>query len=98
MSSRRSLSSSACSVSRWVLTDTYSPSAMDSAPAANPAAPAVMIGSRSMVAAATPITMPATETMPSLAPSTPARSQLSLVLMAPTCGSAECVFEFTGAA
>ena len=48
--------------------------------------PAAKMGPRSVVAAATPMTMPATETMPSLAPRTPARSQFSLVLMAPTCG------------
>ena len=88
MSSRRSFSNNARSVSRWVLTDTYSPSAIDSAPATRPAIPAVMIGPRSVVAAATPTTMPATETMPSLAPSTPARNQFNLVLIAPMCGSA----------
>ena len=36
-SSRRSLVSNAFSVSRWVLTDTYSPSAMETAPASRPA-------------------------------------------------------------
>ena len=60
-----------------MLTETYSPAAMLSAPAASPATPATRIVPRSLVAPATPITMPAVETMPSLAPSTPARSQLS---------------------
>ena len=36
-----------------------------------------------MVAPATPMTMPAVEMMPSLAPSTAARSQLSLELRLP---------------
>jgi hypothetical protein len=89
------LASSAFSVSRWVLTETYSPSAIDSAPATNPAIPAAKIGPRSVVAAATPMAIPATETMPSLAPSTPARNQFSFVLIAPTCGSAGCVAEVT---
>src|SRR5699024_6314641 len=66
---------SACSESRWVLTDTYSPTAMLIAPAARPARPAVNTAPRSVVAAATPMTSPAVDTMPSLAPSTPARSQ-----------------------
>ena len=63
-----------------MLTETYSPAAMLSAPAASPATPATRIAPRSLVAPATPITMPAVETMPSLAPSTPARSQLSRLL------------------
>ncbi len=44
-------------------------------------------GSRDVVAAATPITMPAVETIPSLAPKTPARSQFSLEDAEPVCGS-----------
>ena len=68
---------SACSESRWVLTETYSPTAMLMAPAASPASPAVRTIPRLVVAAATPMTRPAVETMPSLAPSTPARSQFS---------------------
>ena len=58
-----------------MLTETYSPTAMLIAPAARPASPAVSTAPRSAVAAATPMTRPAVETMPSLAPSTPARSQ-----------------------
>lgn len=77
-------------MSRCVLTDTYSPTAMEIAPAATPATPAVKIGARSMVAAATPTTMPAVDTMPSLAPRTPARNQLSLAPALALCGSAEC--------
>src|ERR1700754_736916 len=88
--SPRSFLKSARSVSRWVLTDTYSPNAIDTAPAANPAIPAVRIGPRATVAAATPTTMPAVETIPSLAPKTPARSQLSLDDTEPACGSAGC--------
>src|SRR5688572_15545248 len=89
-SSRRSLASSARSVSRWLLTDTYSPSAMDTAPATNPATPAVRIGPRALVAPATPTTRPAVETIPSLAPSTPARSQFIRCDSVPTCGSRGC--------
>src|SRR6476469_7764539 len=86
-SSRRSFSRRACSVSRWVLTETYSPTAMLIAPAARPAMPAVMIADSSAVAPATPTTMPAVDTMPSLAPSTPARSQLSRLATSLPCGS-----------
>ena len=74
-------------MSRCVLTETYSPKAIDTAPAARPAIPAVRIGAFSTVAAATPTTMPAVETMPSFAPKTPARSQFSLDASEPTCGS-----------
>jgi hypothetical protein len=70
-----------------VLTDTYSPSAIDTAPATSPAVPAVNTGARSTVAAATPTTMPAVETIPSLAPRTPARSQFNFDDTEPICGS-----------
>ena len=67
-SSRRSLPTAAVSLSRWLETDTYSPSAIETAPATSPASPAVKIGPRAAVAPATPTTIPATDTMPSLAP------------------------------
>ena len=61
-------------MSRCVLTETYSPRAMETAPAARPARPATAISVVSVVAAATPMTsLWAVETMPSLAPRTPAR-------------------------
>ena len=41
------------------------------------------LGPRASVAPATPVTIPATETMPSFAPSTPARNQLSRDVMPP---------------
>src|SRR5689334_17440802 len=76
-SSRFSVASWASSESRWLDTDTYSPRAIDTAPATRPAMPAVNSGPRSVVTPATPTTSPATDTMPSLAPSTPARNQFS---------------------
>src|SRR4029450_3599724 len=66
---------SACSASRWVLTDTYSPAAIEVAPATSPATPATSTAFRDAAAAATPITRLAGGTMPSSAPSTAARSQ-----------------------
>ncbi len=74
-------------MSRCVLTDTYSPSAIDTAPATRPAKPAVAISLVTVVAAATPITSPAVEMIPSLAPSTPARSQFNRLANDPPCGS-----------
>ena len=65
----------------------YSPNAIETAPAARPAMPAVRIGPRSTVAAATPTTMPAVETIPSFAPSTPARSQFNFDATDPVWGS-----------
>jgi len=64
-------------VSRWLLTDTYSPSAMDAAPATRPAMPAARTTLGVAEAPATPTTRPAIDTMPSSAPSTPARSQFN---------------------
>jgi hypothetical protein len=46
--------------------------------------------------AATPTTMPAVETIPSLAPRTPARSQFNFEDNEPMCGSAGCGFVDTG--
>ncbi len=63
---------------------------MLSAPATSPAMPARKIVWRSEVAPATPITMPAMETMPSLAPSTAARSRLSRLFSELACGSSAC--------
>ncbi len=64
-----------------MLTETYSPVPMLRAPATSPATPAIAMVPLSSVAPATPITMPAVLTMPSLAPSTPARSQFIRLLM-----------------
>src|SRR5678815_5971750 len=74
-SSCRSRARSARSVSDCELTDTYSPAAIDSAPATSPATPASRTSLRAAFAAATPTTRLAVETMPSLAPRTAARSQ-----------------------
>src|SRR4029453_10449977 len=76
---------SACSASRCELTDTYSPAAIDVAPATSPATPATSTAFRDAAAAATPITRLAMDTMPSSAPSTAARSQPARPLR---CGSA----------
>ena len=74
MSSRRSTSRSARSVSRCELTETYSPAAIDRAPAVRPAIPATRTAERELEAAATATMRLAVEIKPSLAPSTPARS------------------------
>jgi len=68
----------AFSVSRCVLTEIYSPTAIDNAPAAKPAIPAVKINAAELDAPATPATMEATETIPSFAPNTAALNQLSV--------------------
>ena len=62
-------------MSDWELTETYSPAAIDMAPATRAATPATRIGPLPCEAAATPTIRLAVETMPSLAPSTAARSQ-----------------------
>src|SRR6478735_2888582 len=67
---------SACSASRCELTETYSPAAIERAPATRPATPAVTIDAAVDEAPATPTTIAATDTIPSFAPSTPARSWL----------------------
>ena len=60
---------------------------IDPADIPSPANPAVKIGPRFVVAPATPMTMAATDTIPSLAPSTAARSQFSRAAMPLLCGS-----------
>ena len=65
---------SACSASRCELTETYSPIAIDAAPATKPATPAVIIVLRVASAAATPRIKHAVEIIPSFAPSTIARN------------------------
>ena len=62
-------------MSAWELTDTYSPAAIDMAPATSPATPATTTALWVASAAATPITRLAVERMPSLAPRTVARNQ-----------------------
>src|SRR3989344_2333092 len=74
-SSARSRARSACSVSAWECTETYSPAAIDIAPATSPAMPVTISEAWLALAAATPINRLAVETMPSLAPRTAARSQ-----------------------
>ncbi len=65
---------SASSVSRWEATETYSPAAIDMAPATSPAMPAVRTASGDAPLPATPTMMAAVDTTPSLAPRTAARS------------------------
>src|SRR5436190_13025528 len=72
--SPRSRTKSARSVSDWELTETYSPAAIDIAPATKPAMPATRMVLRLDSAAATPKIKLAVETIPSLAPRTAARS------------------------
>src|SRR5512134_158741 len=74
-SSARSRVRSAFSVSACEWTETYSPAAIDMAPATSPATPLTSTVPWLEPAAATPMTRLAVETMPSLAPSTAARSQ-----------------------
>ena len=72
LNSLRSRARSACSVSDCELTDTYSPAAIDMAPATSPATPASKTSFCVAAAAATPTIKLAVERMPSLAPSTAA--------------------------
>jgi len=62
-------------VSACECTDTYSPAAIDIAPATSAASAAATTSACVAFAAATPATRLAVDTMPSLAPSTAARSQ-----------------------
>ena len=66
-SSRFSCAICARSLSRWLETETYSPSAIDTAPPTRPASPAVKMGPRADAAPETPMTMAATDTIPSVA-------------------------------
>jgi hypothetical protein len=61
-------------VSRWELTETNSPAAVDIAPALSAATPAVATAVRPAPDAGTPIATLATDRIPSLAPSTAARN------------------------
>jgi hypothetical protein len=88
---RRRARSSACScrrsarsVSAWACTDTYSPAAIDMAPATRPATPVSITTVGVLPAAAMPTTRLAVDTRPPLAPSTAARSQPDLL---PRCNS-----------
>ena len=72
LNSLRSRARSACSLSDCELTDTYSPAAIDMAPATSPATPAIKTSFCVAAAAATPTIRLAVERMPSLAPSTAA--------------------------
>src|SRR6185436_19476479 len=83
-SSWRSRSMSACSASACEWTDTYSPAAIDMAPATRPATPAMTMFCWLVCAAATPSTRLAVETMPSLAPSTAARNQPTRSMRCPS--------------
>ena len=74
-SSRSSRWISASSASRWELTETYSPTAMDIEPATRPARPATRMALFEAADAAMPIIRLAVDTMASSAPSTAARSQ-----------------------
>ena len=78
ISSCFSLSKSAFSVSLCELTETYSPAAIDNAPAVIEAIPAKIIVEWLFVAAAILIITLDVDKIPSLAPKTAARSQLLL--------------------
>ncbi|MPN55070.1 hypothetical protein SDC9_202749 [bioreactor metagenome] len=74
-----SLAKSDFSISPWELTDTYSPAAIDIAPAIAPAKAAKTMGVRDALAAATPIIILEVDNIPSFAPKTAALNQLDLV-------------------
>jgi hypothetical protein len=74
-SSSSSRFTSACSASRCELTETYSPTAIDIAPATRPATPVTRVASLEADDAATPIIRDAVETIASSDPSTAARNQ-----------------------
>src|SRR5690348_9654836 len=63
---------------------------MLNAPATRPASPPTKIVSEFAVAPATPITIPATDTMPSLAPRTAARNQFNRLPRDSSWGSSTC--------
>src|ERR1700712_5516419 len=83
---------SARSASRCELTDTYSPTAIENAPANNPAMPAVNTALVLELAAVTPSIKLALETMPSLTPSTAARSQPERCDRCCSCGCGESIW------
>src|SRR5579864_3279997 len=74
-SSALSRASSAASASACDLTDTYSPAAMDMAPATRPATPATMTLPCVVLVAATPSSKLEVDRIPSFAPNTAARNQ-----------------------
>ena len=76
--SRPSRAASAASVSACEATETYSPAAMDIAPATRPATPATRISLGDFAATATPATRLAVEMMPSFAPRTAASAALNV--------------------
>ncbi len=65
-------------ISRLLVTDSHSPSAIEQAPAVRPASPARMTASREAAAPSRPITRQKLDTSPSLTPSTAARKALPL--------------------
>lgn len=80
-SSRFSLCNKACSLSLSALTEMYSPAAIDIAPAAIPANPAVRIKIFEPPALAIPITNPDIDRIPSFDPITAARRRLDFLFL-----------------